>query len=508
MRLVDRTITSLMWMFTGTGAQTLMTVLVTAILARLLTPEQFGLVSAALLVISFTTIFSQSGIGPALIQKGDLTSLHARTAYTFSIIMGGIISALIWFLSPVIANMLNIDGVTPILRVLSISFCYQGFSIVAEAFMQKELRFREIALIRLFSYIIGYGVVGVTLAYLHFGAWALVTGHLLQTSIQALLNIILQPHPKRPSFHTKSLKELLWFGGGHTLARIGNYLALFGDKFVTARWLGPAALGLYERSYQFMVMPAVLIGTVLQQVLFPVLSQMANDHSRLLSTFKRGTSIISLVTIPISVLSVLLAPEIVHIVLGSKWSAATFPFQILAVGIYFRTSYKIADSFTRSVGAVYKRAWVQWGYALLVVVGCIGAQAWGITGISFAVLFALIINYVLMTNLSLRILSYGWRPYMAIHRSGLAAGSVTAVVGIVTSTLCRMTFHLPSIVTLVITLMLVGIVCLLMMRLFPNLFLGEEGKWLIDKLKERFGKKGISLKKESKVMGIMSKAGE
>jgi O-antigen/teichoic acid export membrane protein len=507
LKLVDKTINGLLWMFAGSSMQTLMTVLVTSVLARLLSPEQFGLVSASLIVINFTMIFSQSGVGPALVQKNNVTPLHVRTAFTFSVLTGFITCAVIWFIAPFLEKLLNTDGIVPILRVLSLTFIYQGFSVVSESLLQIKLKFREIALIRLCSYVLGYGVVGVTMSYHQFGVWSLVFGHIVQTSLQSLANMTLQGHPKRFSFHVRSLKELLWFGGGHTLARLGNYFALFGDKFVTARWLGVAALGLYERSYQFMVMPAVLIGNVLQQVLFPALSQI-KEREKLLVAFKRGTVIISLVAMPISVLSLLLAPEIVHVVLGSKWDAATLPFQILAVGMYFRTSYKLADSFTRSVGAVYKRAWVQWVYAVLVFGGCIAGQLRGITGVSVAVLFALFMNYILMMNLSLRLLSYSWTRYLLIHRSGVVTGALSGVVAGFVLWLSRTVFHFHSIVTVAITLISVGIVGLMMASKFPMVFVGEEGLWLIAKLKERILKKTVVRTDGNTVMAVVTKVGD
>jgi O-antigen/teichoic acid export membrane protein len=498
----------MLWMFTGSSVQTVMTILVTAILARLLSPEQFGVVSASLIIINFTMIFSQTGIGPALVQKSDITTLHIRTAFTFSVFIGMITSAMIWLIAPMLENMMNITGILPVLRILCITFTFQGFSIVAEALLQKDLRFREISMIRLTSYVLGYGVVGVSLAFLSFGFWALIIGHLVQTCIQVFASIILKAHPKRFVMHKKSLKELLWFGGGHTLAKAGNYFALFGDKFVTARWLGPTALGLYERSYQFMVMPAALIGNVIQQVLFPALSKISGDQTKLLKAFTRGTSIVSLIIIPISVVSVLLAPEIIFIVLGSKWQEVTVPFQILAFGMYFRTSYKIGDSFTRSVGAVYKRAWVQWFYAFMVFGGCLGVRSWGITGISVAVLLSLFVNYVLMVNLSLKILSFSWKQYIFIHRGGLIGGAVTGLSAALALMLLHSLGSTSPVINLVVTLLIVLLITGVLVKRFPQFFLGEDGRWLIAKLFQRIQKKNLSKgKKSTQVPPLLQKAG-
>ena len=111
--------------------------------------------------------------------------------------------------------------------------------------------------------------MGVGLALAGWGIWALVAAHVAQSSVRMSMLLFAQPHPKRLLLRKAEIAELMYFGGGFTLARVGNYLAGQGDNLVVGRWLGPQALGLDSHAYQFMVAPAVLIGQVLDKVLFP-----------------------------------------------------------------------------------------------------------------------------------------------------------------------------------------------------------------------------------------------
>src|SRR5207249_289368 len=149
-----------------------------------------------------------------------------------------------------------------------------------------------------------------------------------------------------------------------------------GDNFVAVKWLGVQALGLYERAYQLMAMPATLLGQVLDDVLFPAMAQIQFDTGRLAVAYRRLVAGMAVMTLPLSAVAVALAPELIYAVLGPKWGDAALPFQVLAVGTLCRASYKVSDSLTRAVGAVYQRAWRQWIYAALALAPewCLGAD--------------------------------------------------------------------------------------------------------------------------------------
>ena len=477
----DRTVAGWFFMSFGTGVQGMLTAGVVLVLARLLSPQEFGVVSASLLVIQISAIFMQAGIGPALVQQPALRREHIYTAFTFSIVGALVLLFVILAFAADISRVMGTDALVPILRSLAWLLPLQALAVVPEFLLRRDLKFRDLARIRIVSFGAGYGTVGVAVAALGGGVWALVAANAAQTVLNTAMLVTRQPHPKRLGIDRRALRELLTFGAGFSLARIGNFLALYGDKFVAIRWLGAGALGLYERAYQIMAMPAVGIGQVLDDVLFPAMAQIQNERARMAAAYRRCLSGIALLTLPMSATAIVLAPEIIDVALGSKWGEAVLPLQILALGTVFRTSYKISDSLTRAVGAVYRRAWRQWIYASLVVVGgAIGAQ-WGIAGLAAGVLVALGTNFVLMAQLSLRIVGMTWGEFAAAQLPGIRAGVIVGLVEWAAATGARALSAPPILVLLAAGAALAFVVGALWLLAGPWL-LGPDGRWLADRV--------------------------
>ena len=353
--MTNRTLSGLFWTALSTGANTGALLLVLIVLARLLTPADFGLAAVAIMVIGFSAIFSEFGIGPAVVQRPDLQAAHLGSGWTLSVALGVLLGAIVWLTAPLVAAFFQLEPLTPMLRVLACIFPVQGLSVVSQSLLQRELRFRTLAVIEIVTSIVGYGIMGVTLALLGFGAWALIGAHLAQASLKTVLSLIARPHRIWPLVDRRACADLLYFGSGFTVGRVSNYAAGQGENVVIGYCLGAVALGIYGRAYQLMAGPAVLFGNVLDRVLFPAMVHVQHDPRRLADAYRRGTALVALVILPVSALVVALAPEVIAILLGSEWDAVVLPLQILSVGMLFRTGCKISDSLVRAIGAVYRR---------------------------------------------------------------------------------------------------------------------------------------------------------
>ena len=280
-------------MLSGAGIQAVARILVLIVLARLLEPREFGLVGAAMVVINSTLMFAQLGLRPSLVQRPTLAPRHLHTAFTTSIILGGFFGLLLILAAPLIASFFRLEQLRPIIRVIALIFPIYSLTFVAEAMLARELRFRLLATVNIISYLVGFGMVGISLALLGFGVWALIAARLASAATLATALLLVQPHPKRPRWDWQSFKELMAFGGGFTLARIFNSLAKQGDNLVVGRFLGAEALGLYGRAYQLLVFPVSLFGNVLDKVLFPSMAKIQNDPKRLELVFRRGVALIA-----------------------------------------------------------------------------------------------------------------------------------------------------------------------------------------------------------------------
>jgi O-antigen/teichoic acid export membrane protein len=476
--LTNRTIAGLLWTAWGKGGQVLLSLLALVVLARLLTPAEFGTVSAALVLIEFSSIFSRLGLGPAVVQRQHLEPRHLHSAFAGSLALGLLAGVGVWLLAPLAAAFFRNPAVGPVLRALVWVFPLKGISAVAESLMLRELRFRWLANLDVASLAIGNGLVAIPLAAAGWGAWALVASSIVQTLVRSVALV----HARRPVLgwpEWRALKEMLHFGGGFTVARLANQLALQGDNLVVGRWLGAAALGLYGRAYGLMAAPAAAVGKVLDDVLFPTMARVQDDPVRLGLAYRRGVAMIALVALPASAVAVVLAPELVLVALGPRWAAVVDPFRILAAGTLFRSSYKMSDSLARSSGVVYRRAWRQVIYAAAVLGGAWVGQHWGVSGVAAGVLGALVVNFLLMAQLGLDVCRLSWATFWDAHRPALLVGAAAGATALGFATIARHTAA-PPIVTLVLGSAGAIAVVAALVRCFPQRYLGADGQWTLE----------------------------
>jgi O-antigen/teichoic acid export membrane protein len=475
--LTHRVLTGLFWTASGKAARTALSVLVLVVLARLISPADFGVASAAMIVIGFSTIFAQLGLGPAVVQRPELEPRHLRTAFAASVYFGLLLGGTVWVTAPLVSDFFRMPSLAPILRVLAWSFPLKSLGVVSESLMQRELQFRWLAFRDLAGNAIGFGLVGPVLALQGWGVWALVFAQLAFVGSNTVMLLLGRPPligvwPERRAF-----RELVYFGGGFTMARVANFLALQGDNLVVGRWLGPVALGIYGRAYQLMAAPAAAIGDVLDTVLFPAMASLQDEAQRLALAYRKSVSFIALVILPASVLVFGLAPELVDLLLGPQWAEVVLPLQILTAGMLFRTSYRVSDSICRATGAVYRRAWRQVVYALLVIGGSWIGQHWGVPGVAAGVLVAVTVNFLVMAQLSLAVSGVSWGTLIRAHVPALRLSAVSSLVLWGTLLPLRQA-QVPPVLRLIIAGTLAVAAGLVLMWFAPRVFVGEDGLWM------------------------------
>lgn len=490
--LTQRTLSGFAWMFSGSMAGAGLQLVVTMILARLLSPADFGLISAALVIIYFSEIFSSLGMGPALMQRKELEPRHISTGFTVNFFFTLLLAVLIYLTAPAIAAFYRLPALVPILQVLAIIFPIRGMAMLSEALLKRAGHFRQLATLDLISYVLGYALVGVGVAWMGFGVWALVVATIMQATLNSLLLFWRVPHSIRPRFDRSAFQDLMGFGGGITVANIANYFARQGDNLVVGRWLGAEALGFYGKAFSLMTLPTKQFSKVMDSVLFPVLSQVQDDRQRLAIGYQRGISVIALVVLPVSCFAIILAPEMIRVVYGPGWEPVIVPFQILCLSMFFRSAYKISASINKACGAVYSHASIQIIYGALVVGGAIMTQRWGLAGVAISSAIAIGVNYGLLSRISLHLANKSWREFGRWHIPGLLISALMLIEVGVMATILRI-LTTPPLIILLITTFISGIFLLLLLRFLPILW-GEPGLWLRTSL-TRFWHQWIMLKR-------------
>jgi O-antigen/teichoic acid export membrane protein len=478
--LAQRTVVGVLWTGLSKGAEEVLQLVALIVLARLLSPSEFGLFAATMVVIKFSAIFAGIGVAPAIVQRPSLDDRHVRVGFTLSVLLGLAVAAVVWGGAHTIAELFRIPDLAPVLRAACIVFVWQGCSMVAQALAQRALRFRWLAVVDACALAAGFVLAGPLLAWQGYGVWALVGALLTQNFVRMVLLLAGQPHLKRPLLERRAIGELLYFGGGFTLARIGNYLATQADRLVVGRWLGAPTLGLYSLACQFVTAPAYLVGQVLDRVLFATMARVQFEPARLTRAYRSGISVCALLVLPSSVVTVLVAPEIVLVLLGTKWAGVVEPLQVLAFAMLLRTSYKISDSVARATGAVYARAWRQWLYAGAIALGAFIGRLWGLEGVAAGVVAALALNYFMMAHLSLRLTGMNWSAFAAAHLPALAlAGVIGCGEWLLVSYLRDL---VQPLILLVDVALSAACLALLLCWALPSVFLGKDAQAVVGSL--------------------------
>ncbi len=473
------------WQFTAKLSRLVLELGVLAILSRLVSPAEFGRVAIAMIFITVSALFYELGVRAAIVQRRNLTDEVVRTAFTISVVSGVSFCLLLGLAAPWVSAFFRAD-VTWVLRALSLNFVFIGFGLTAKGLLQRTMNFRALALTEIVGYSLGYGAVGVTLAYHGFGVWALVAGLVSRSFLGSLIANLCARHPKAPYLGRAELKQIFSYSVGVTLTRVFNELAKKGDYFVTGRWLGPAALGFYQRAFSTADMPAAFFTGVIGEVSFPAMAEVQDNRERLRRIYLRNVALVAAVYLPLSAVLFLAGPLVIRVLFGPDWDASVPPFRILCVGMIFMASYPISDGLIKAKGesAVWRSALRVALYALLVVGGAYVGQRWGVEGVAAAVLLAVLAKYLLVAHLCLAVLEARWRDYLRCQLPGLViALFVAGGLAAVTPLLGRLAW--PAWAELLVIGAVAAALVLVLLFTLPPAWIGEDLYWAAELVRER-----------------------
>src|SRR5690554_82866 len=179
--LTQKTFKGFFWQFGGTIFKTFLQLGVLFVLARLISKADFGIVQSALIVVGFSKLVSQMGVGPALVQRTKLTSLHIRAGATLSLILSFVFFILVFLSSGLFANFFNMPELQNVLKVVAVLFIIEGITTVSQSLLLREMKQKILVKIDIISYFMGYGIVAIVLSYYGFGLWSLIAAQLTQS---------------------------------------------------------------------------------------------------------------------------------------------------------------------------------------------------------------------------------------------------------------------------------------------------------------------------------------
>ncbi|WP_158705089.1 MOP flippase family protein [Salinibacter altiplanensis] len=315
----EKTIRGLSWSVVAQVGKQVSQLVFIVILARLLSPREFGLVGMVLIITGFAKLFSSLGLGAALVQKQGIKEKHRSSVFWLNAGAGGLLTLGFVAGAPLIAEFYGEPLLVPVAMVLGVDFLIGGLSIVHRTLFRKEIDFKSLAIVEIAS--IGLaGTIGVGMAYAGFGVWSLVAKIMASSVVTAALLWILSPWVPRFTFSWEATKELMRFSLNLLGEKTINYWVRQVDDILIGKVLGSDPLGLYRYAYKIMLFPTRKISGVVSRVMFPSLSTIQEDTERVRQVFFRMIRTIALLTFPMMLGLMAVSHSFVVGVLGNQWS--------------------------------------------------------------------------------------------------------------------------------------------------------------------------------------------
>ena len=298
------------------------------IMARLLLPEEFGLVGMVTAFTGFLGLICDVGLSTATVQRDSVTAAQLSTLFWINVAVGGLLAMLSLVLAPIIVGFYGEPRLFLITIALGTAFLFNGAAAQHRATLQRSMRFGALAVIENTALLFGIAVaVGTALE--GGGYWSLVV-IAIAPPLASLVGVWLanQWIPGRPQWQS-GVGSMLWFGGTLTLNNLVGYFTYNMDKVLLGRFCGAEALGVYGRAYQLMSLPNNLNSTI-GSVVFPALSRVQNDPVRLKGYFLQAYGLFLSLAMPITMACALFSEDIIRVFLGARWHEAADIFRLMA----------------------------------------------------------------------------------------------------------------------------------------------------------------------------------
>ena len=371
-------------------------------LARLLMPDDFGLVAMAMVFTGLAGLMSDVGLGAALIQKKNATEAHFSSVFWLNIILGFSLGVILFFSSSWISAFYERSEVENICKVLSIGFIIGALAMVPGTIFRKELKFKYIALIDLVS-MVAAGIIAITMAVNGFGYWSLVVLKLSQVVITTALLFGFSKWRPKSGISINATKELLGFSVSVFGTSLLQYATRNIDKLLIGKMLGGQVLGVYDKAHAMMLFPLHNISHVISSIMFPSMSLVQSDIVRVKGIYLRATRSIALITFPMMMGLFVVADSFVLGVLGTHWAELIPVLRILCVAGLVSSIVTVTGTLYQSQGAALLQFRVNLVTQPIRMLGVIVGIQWGVLGVAVGYTVALLINSLITLTIAGRL---------------------------------------------------------------------------------------------------------
>jgi O-antigen/teichoic acid export membrane protein len=398
----ERAVRGVVWTFLSYGGSRAVTLLTTLVLARLLVPADFGLVSMATLVVGFFALFRDLGLGATLVARPDLDGPAVGTLFSLSMAISAAIAGIIAATAPLAAAFFGEPRLAAVLAVLALTVVISSVGAFYDCLLQRELLFR----IRFYGQVVpvlAYAVTAPLLAVLGAGAWSLVVGQVVQAVVYTVLLVVRTPLRVRPTFDRAHAAGVLSASRGFLLQTAVAFVHLNSGTFAVGRILGPTAVGYYAMANRMAELPNLVVAEPVSNVTFPGFAWMRHRGDNVGPAFVGVLGLVALATAPLGVLLSAAADPFARVVLGPQWVPAIPLLTLLGLWAVVRPLQSVVGWFVNSMGlpALLGRA------SLCIVVVqvpamMIAALLGGLVGVAIVILVDVLVTQIVLTVITAR----------------------------------------------------------------------------------------------------------
>jgi O-antigen/teichoic acid export membrane protein len=426
--LKQKTISGMIWNGIERCGSSLFLFLSNLILARLLSPDDFGCIGMLLVFISISDAIVDGGFGSALIQKKNPTQADYSTIFYWNIVLSVFLYAILYLLSPSIANFYEIPQLSNVLKVQGVILIINALILIQQNILKKQVAFKKITKINLSAIIAGTGV-GILCAYSGYGVWSLVIKSLTTGGLQCLIYWVNNNWRPQWTFSWASFTSLFKFGSFIFLAVIINTLYINLLSLIIGKTFSAATLGYFTQARKLEDVPRSSISSVVTNVSFPIFSQIQDDVVRLTIAIRKCLKSMAFINFPLMLLLIVLAEPLITLLFTSKWYQSIPYFQALCVYGMFASNIELNRGLINALGKSKISFYVmvlQRSLGLILIV--IGLY-WGMKGMLSGYILSQCLSYIIAAIISGKLMGYGLikqcRDYLPIFFLSIITAAAT-----------------------------------------------------------------------------------
>jgi O-antigen/teichoic acid export membrane protein len=416
------------WVFSLRIVQQLFNLARLVILARILTPHDFGLMGIALLTMATLETFSQTGFQEALIQKKKNIDVYLDAAWTVLILRGFVLFAILYLVAPYAASFFKAPEAKLVIQVIGFAILLQAFNNIGVVYFQKEIEFKKQFIYQSSGTLVDF-IVAVSAVLILGNVWALVFGLLAGNAARCLVSYFIHPYRPHLSSDLGKAKELFWFGKWVLCSSILVFLITQGGDIFVGKLLGATVLGFYQLAYRISNMPATEITHVMSQVTFSAYSKLQDNMPKLKEAYLKVLQITAFLSFPIAGLIFALALDFTKIFLGEKWIPMVPAMMVLVFAGLIRSIAATTGGIFYAIGKPKTDS--RWQVVRLSVLAALiypFTIKWGILGASIVVVLSIFVSNIGFCFNAIKITQCGVKDFANTMIFPLVSGAIVVLV--------------------------------------------------------------------------------